>query len=162
MWEEQQASIAAMEAEQRRRVQDVADERDRLFSEAQRIAALWEQLRAHNQELQRGLDSERSLREQAERARDANWDEQVRITRQWEKLRDDNERLLAEVRALQSSVNEAAVATDRLRGELVGSESDRGRLSRELADLRGQLIKYRAGLRYRVLRGLRIVYGVPE
>lgn len=169
LWEEQQAALSAMEAEQQRvwteqqqRLKDLADERDRVFSEAQRLSKLWDELRTHNAELQRSLEA-------AQQQRDENWREKERIAALWSRLRQDNESISARLR-------EVAQEADAQRSLAAGTASDRDRLTREIEVLRARLAEveralgglktsidsYRAGVRYRLLRAVRIVHEVPD
>lgn len=178
MWEDQRNAIAAMEAEQAR-----------VWEEKQRLASQWEQLRAHNAELQSGLDQERALRGAAEAARDENWRESQRLAAEWKKTTELHEQTTREYNALHAERDQlasafatlqtqAAEATSRAktleqRMDAVSAERDRAAREYEAArarlnnvehalhSLRQQLETYRAGLRYRALRAVRIVHEVP-
>ncbi|MFO0831365.1 MAG: methyltransferase domain-containing protein [Phycisphaerales bacterium] len=171
LWEGQRESLAAMEAEQAR----VVAERDRVYAESQRLAALWEDLRAHNEELQRAVEAERSLRAAAESARDENWQESRRVAGLWEQMRQDNARFMEDNAGLAAQVAGLSEARGLLEQKLADSAADRARvgeelsvlrervagLERSLQALRSQLDTYRAGLRYRLLRAARLLYELP-
>ena len=172
VWAEQQASIAAVEAE-----------RSRLAGECTRLAAEWKTLTARLDVLQRGFDKEASARANAEVERDANWRESQRLAGLWEGLRAEHTSLETERTRLAESLVQHGDAARRLQveiasqaRELTSTAADRDRLTRELAvtrarltdlesalrALRNQLTTHRAGLRYRTLRAVRLVGEAPR